>query len=103
MVVLRCCGIPLHKHTLEIRSKLCVRHKVRVLEEGVCIGLRRGYRCFNAVRGSHEQAGHVGESKATKFLEIFGTAGSAGQTVPSAAGLASYTESARSAMSATLQ
>ena len=34
MVVLRRGGIPLHKLTLEIRSKLRVGHKVQVLEDG---------------------------------------------------------------------
>ena len=104
MVVLRRSGIPLHKLTLEIRRKLRVGHKVQVLEDGfgVCIGKAcgAGIAVSDAVRGSHEQAGHVGDQV---LGEIFGTAVSARQTVPSSAGLASYAESARSAMSAALQ
>ena len=75
-------------------TSLRLRNAVKVLENGVgvtvCLGKAdgAGIAGSDGVWHSHEHAGNV----ATKFLEIFGTAGSAEQTDPSAAGIAPYTE-----------
>ena len=64
-VVLRRCGIPLHKLTLEKRSEIRVRHKIQVLENGVgvCLGkaCSAGIAGSDGVRRSHEHAGNVGD------------------------------------------